>query len=142
MSDAFNDSLDNAVRIVIQHKEATTFRWLGLIEVVLMLVVFCCVILPAGFVVVILTRGSALSGATDIDLPRLNRFTYRWHDVHVRTVDAQGEILFKTVARYTDHNDAEFYVSSVLEAAKRHALTAVETIGSAVTKESLSLIHI
>lgn len=136
LEDIVNTPMPNVTRLVVQHIPTRTFRWMGLIEVTVLVLAFCCVLLPVFLLLFIVTRGGIGLDALDLRLPELDRFHYTWHDIEIRALDANGTVQVRHRQRFEDADAAHLLVSSILQAADKQGLMVIETIGETLSSET------
>ena len=137
LDDILNTPIPNVTRLVIQHIPKRTFRWLGLIEISVLVLAFCCIVVPAFIAIFVLTRGSIGFGSMDLKFPELDRFHYIWHEVDIRALDAEGNEWVRHRQRFENADSAHLLIGSILHAASKQGIMVVETIGDTLSSQTI-----
>lgn len=128
MTSILGQPVEGTCRVLLRHERHRRFRWMGLIEAALALVLCVCLI-P------ILLLAAILGADLDVELPSFSgRLWHYWHELVLVQLDADGAELAR--ARHTpDSRQAgERITAAVLAAAERQGLVVVETIGGTVSE--------
>ena len=128
LQDVLGRPMDGVCRILLRHERRSRFRWMGLVEISVGLVLCVCLI-PILLI-------AALTGSDiDIDLPTLSgRLWHNWHEIVLILSDVNGEALQTLQHTPTSAAEGEGMIASVLAAADRQGVVVVESIGGAVAE--------
>lgn len=121
--------MGGVARIAVRHERRSEFRWMGVLEVILLVFLFVCIV-PLALLAMLL-GGNAPDGDIDLDGHRgRDRFTRYWHELVLTVYGADGRPLaeLKHVPKARDEGDA--IVAAILSAAAREGVVVVETIGT------------
>jgi hypothetical protein len=126
-ADLLGTPLRGATRIVLRHERRSEFRWMGVLETVLIVFFFFCV-LPILLVLMLLSGGN---NDFELDADRnQDRFTRWWHEIVLTLYGADGRPIAELKHVPRTRAEGESIVASVLAAASREGVVVVETLGS------------
>lgn len=137
MSSNFQDILStpfpDAVRYVLKHEQKKSFRWLFIIELLLFILLFICLI-PIMIIVLILSGGE--HGDVDFNLfDRLDGRMYRrWMELSFLQKDKDGKILVEATTIPEDQATRDAAIGSVLHVAQAEKMVVVETLGESLSE--------
>jgi hypothetical protein len=125
LNDLLTQPHQDVVRLRLRHERMRKFRWLVILELLVAIPVFCCVI-P----LMVLALFSDGDGDLFIELPALSGRRYdTWHALVLELLDREGKVTQELRHRPTSQAEGEDLVAAVLAAADRHGLVVVEAIG-------------
>jgi hypothetical protein len=128
MTSILGRPIEGICRILLRHERRRRFRWMGVVEIILGLILCICLI-PILLI-------AALSGSDmDIELPSFSgRLWHRWHELVLVMLDASGETLATARQAPESQEEGERITAAVLAAADRQGVMVLETIGESVAE--------
>lgn len=128
LNDLLQQPIDGATRLIVHHERIATFRWLGVLEMVLIVGAFCCCIVPVMIVLTILSGGG--NWDSDTELFRWNRLFHHWHDLIFTAFDGNGQVIASRRVRLLTEQQGDPLLASIIQAADRQGVIVIETIGA------------
>jgi hypothetical protein len=121
--------MGGVARISLRHERRSAFRWMGVLEVVLLVFFFVCIV-PL-MLLAMLLGGNAPAGDIDLDGHRgRDRFTRYWHELVLTIYGADGRPLAELAHVPKTRDEGDAIVAAILAAAAREGVVIVETIGA------------
>ena len=117
-------TFDGVSRLVVRHVRTQSFRWWGLVELLLCLLLCFCMI-PLLIVMVVLGEGD---GDLFLDAPTPDRLHHDWHEIEFLAIGPGDQVLGRVQQRIVQQQDGHRLLSAILAAADRQGLIVVESL--------------
>lgn len=129
-----HELLDNpspdVARIVLRQQRRWSFRWMFLVELLLVVLFLLCLI-PLALLVALIAGSDVFE---DFSLEKLARRAWRYHqEIQVQLLGPNQTEIGRAVARPRDSAEADALVRSVLVAADGAGITVVHTVGGGIS---------